>query len=200
MEIRIDTRQFEQRIKELGANFDQLPFVLSQLINNAAFNARRVLVETTWPSHVQQRNKGFIGAALRVQTSNKSNLTAIIYDVLDNRGHLYEHAWGGTERPFRARLFAVPMPGTVDRGAHGIVPRDRPSAIIAKTPKRALRVTSRGIFIGQGGRLHLIYSLRPQLQQPADVPFYQDFADAVTTDMRTGFDEKMKAAMLSRRG
>jgi hypothetical protein len=76
----------------------------------------------------------------------------------------------------------------------------RPSAIIAKTPKRALRVTSRGIFIGQGGRLHLIYSLRPQLQQPADVPFYQDFADAVTTDMRTGFDEKMKAAMLSRRG
>jgi hypothetical protein len=197
--IEIDPTPFLERTKELRAKADQLPFVLSRLLNNAAFNARRVLIETTWPSHVQVRNKAFLGAALRVDTSTKTDLEVRIYDVLRNRGHLLEHAKGGVERPFRSRVFAIPAPGRVRRTAHGVSQRDTPAAIIARTPKRALRVTSRGIFVGEAGRLHLIYSLKPQISQPQDVPFYDDFNYVMTNDMRTGFDEAMIAAMRTRR-
>jgi hypothetical protein len=197
--IEIDPTPFLERTKELRANADQLPFVLSRLLNNAAFNARRVLVETTWPSHVRVFNKAFIGAALRVDTSTKTNLVIRIYDTLRNRAHLLEHAKGGTERPFKARRFAIPISDRVRKGAHGIVQRDKPASIIERTPKRALRITQTGIFVGEAGRLHLIYSLKPQTMQPPDVPFYDDFNYVMTNDMRTGFDEAMIAAMRTRR-
>jgi hypothetical protein len=199
IEIEIDPRPFVERTEELGAKVDQLPFVLAGLMNNAVFNARRVLVETTWPSHVQVRNKNFLSASLRVDTATKTKLEVRIYDILGNRGHLYEHAKGGTERPFRSRRFAIPISDKIKKTSRGIPERLKPSAIIANTPKRALRVTQTGIFVGQGGRLHLMYSFKPTVDQPADVPFYQDFAYAMTEDMRAGFDEKMKQAMATRK-
>jgi hypothetical protein len=124
-----------------------------------------------------------------------------IYDVLGNRGHLLEHARGGTERPFKSRMFAIPsQDAKVRRTARGISQRDTPSAIIANTPKRALRVTPGGIFVGKAGRLHLIYSFKAQVTQPKDVPFYEEFAYVMNNDMRTGFDEKMAKAMATRKG
>lgn len=194
----LNVDQFVKKTEELGAAYDQLPFVLASLLNDAAFAARRVLVETTWPSHVTQRNKAFISASLRVQKAEKQNLSVHIYDVL-KRGHLKEHATGGVTVPFRARKFAIPMPGQIRRTSRGVASNQTPTALIARTPKRALRVTSRGIFVAEHGRLHLKYSLKPTVNQPKDVPFFEDFEYSIRAEMRTGFADKMAMAMATRR-
>jgi hypothetical protein len=194
----IDAKPFVERTKELGANTDQLPFVLMQLLNDAAFAARRVIVESTWPSHVQVRNKSFISASLRVDKATKDNLSIRLYDVL-GRGHLLAHARGGTVRPFKARLFAIPVNSRIKRTTMGVSARDKPRAIMARTPKNALRVTPRGIFVAKGGKLEMMYALKPSVSISRSVPFFEDFAFAVANDMRTSFDTKMAAAMATRR-
>jgi hypothetical protein len=69
----------------------------------------------------------------------------------------------------------------------------------ANTPKRALRITSRGVFVGQGGRLHLKYSFKSTAAQPADTPMYEDFRYTVESGMRTGFGDAFRRAMQTAR-
>lgn len=198
-DLKIDPTPFVNRTIEMNAAIDQLPYVFSRLLNDAAFAARRVLVEQTWPSHVMQRNKSFLSASLHVDKATKASLQVTVYDKLKH-GHLEQLARGGSVRPMRARRFAIPMPGMVRRTSQGVASHDRPAQVIARTPPKALRITPRGIFVAQGGKLRLMYALKPSVVIRATVPFYEDFEYTINAEMRTGFAKQMKAAMATRKG
>jgi hypothetical protein len=162
-----------------------LPYVIANLLNDGAFKTRQVLVQDTWPTHVVARNRNFISASLQVEKANKNNLEVMIYDRLDH-GNLKMHAEGGNRRA-RGNNLAIPDETNVRKGAGGVYKSQLPSSIISRTPKRALRITTRGIFVGRGGRLIRMYSLKPQVEIKADVPFYKDFNYVMLNAVRTGF-------------
>ncbi len=196
IELEIDCSAFERRAKELHAQIDQVPYALALAMNQAAKNTRQVLVQDTWPTHVTQRNTNFIGRALRTNFASKRNLRIEIYDSL-GRAHLKLHDAGG-EKTARSK-FAIPAPGAIRRTGRGVPKSKRPAAIIASTPKRALRVTEKGILIGKGGRLHLMYAFKASTQQPADVPFGEDFGSTMTIELRSSVAAAVARAMKPRR-
>jgi hypothetical protein len=93
----------------------------------------------------------------------------------------------------------VPLKGWARLGPRGIAPLQKIQAIIANTPKRALRITPQGLFVGENGRLQLRYSWKQQVVQPKRVPFYEDWAYVMSESLRTGFADKMRAAMRTRK-
>lgn len=195
-ELRFDMSDFERKAEQIQGAIDQAPYALSLAMNQAAVNTRQVLVRSTWPSHVQQRNAAFIGRALRTKWATKHDLAVEIYDDL-GRAHLKLHAVGGAKYP-RSR-FAVPNLTEVKRTSSGVSKSQTPRAIIARTPKRALRITSKGIFIAKGGRLRLMYTFKNMTPQPKDVPFYEDFQTVMAAELRTSFASAMARAMKGRR-
>jgi hypothetical protein len=196
IELKIDTSAFERRAKELRAQIDQVPYALALAMNQAVKNTRQVLVQDTWPSHVTQRNANFIGRALRTNFATKRNLRVEIYDGL-GRAHLRLHDVGG-DKTARGK-FAIPVPGAIRRTARGVPKGKRPAAIIASTPKRALRVTEKGILVGKAGRLQMLYAFKASTPQPADVPFGEDFRSTMTIELRTSVAAAVAKAMKPRR-
>ena len=196
--IKLDVREFERVALALQAIPDQIPFALSRSLNDAVRNTQTVLIASTWPRSVTVRNPTFLRASLRRITSTKANLTVAIVDKL-NRGNLQMHAVGGTRTP-RGNNLAIPNEENTPRGTHGVRKTDRPKALIARTPKRALRITPRGIFVGRGGKLKLKYALKATTSQPKDVDFYGDFEAAMTNEMRVMFPIHIRKAMETRRG
>jgi hypothetical protein len=195
--IEFDMSAFERAAKNMHAAIDQVPYALSLAMNRAVENTRTVLVRDTWPTHVTQRNTGFIGRALRRGSmATKRNLQVEIYDSL-GRAHLKLHDTGG-EKKARGK-FAIPASAAIKRTSRGVPKNKRPSVIIANTPKRSLRITDKGIFVGKGGRLQLMYSFRPSTAQPADVPFHEVFRETMTIELRTSFASAVEKAMKSRR-
>jgi len=197
VQITFNFNDFIAKASELGAAADQVPYALSRTLNQAVKNTRRVLTEVTWPTAVEVHNKGFIGRALRTKFSTKGDLRVSIYDDL-HRANLAGHAYGDTKTPRGSRL-AIPPKGLFPRGASGISKDKRPRALIASTPKRALRITPRGIFVGAGGRLHLQYTFKGSATQPADVEFEEDFKDAMRNEVRTSFPKAIANAMATRK-
>jgi hypothetical protein len=142
------------------------------------------------------RNSSFIRWALRTKFSTKDDLRIEIYDnTNDNRGHLQMHAKGGIKVPRRTNL-AIPT-SNVRRTGRGITPDQRPAVLPRKVVKGNL------IFqqYGQGKRkkLRLMYSLRPSVKQPKDVPFYEDFGEVMREASARHFPERMMQAMRSAR-
>lgn len=197
IDLKFNLVDWERETRRIDGAFDQIPYALSESLNGAVFNARAVLVQDTWPQHVTMRNRGFINSMLRVVKSTKRNLRVEINDEKANgRGHLALHARGGA-KVAKGRL-AIPPKGTVVRTASGVRKSQKPAAIIARTPKRALRITAGGIFIGIKGKLVLKYLFRRSVQQPADVPFDEAFQDAMRRAVKADFPRQMKAAMRPR--
>ncbi|MCX5496449.1 hypothetical protein OSH11_17210 [Kaistia dalseonensis] len=179
----------------LGGAVDQLPFALANALTAAAFTTRAFLVDDVWPRHVEQRNKRFISASLRIDKATKRNLSVSIFDNL-GRGHLALHAKGGTKQA-KKRL-AIPATGAVRRSGKGVRKSETPYAIRAMTPARALRVLPHGIFVGKGGRLHLVYSFKQSAHQPEDVPFFESFQRVMRAELKAGFSASLKNAMATR--
>jgi hypothetical protein len=193
IELTIDTSAFLKRADDLHEQIDHLPYALALAMNNAVENTRNVLVQDTWPSHVNQRNAGFIGRALRRgNKATRHSLRVEIYDSL-GRAHLKLHDVGG-DKSAKGK-FAIPMTGAVRRTSRGVSKNKRPAVIIANTPKRALRITERGLFIGKGGRLQMLYAFRARTSQPADVPFEQVFRETMSIELRTSMPAAISAAL-----
>jgi hypothetical protein len=91
IEIKLDLSQFADAAKRMGAAVDQTPYALSRALNDAAFATRERLIHSTWPEHVKQRRSNFPGAVLRVERSNKIDLTVTIRDVSDKGQGLRRH-------------------------------------------------------------------------------------------------------------
>lgn len=197
VDIKFDFSSFQKEAQALGAAANQIPYILANVLNTAAFAARKELIETTWPSSVQIHNPNFLRAALRVATASKYDLHVEIVDVL-HRGNLGLHEFGGTKTPRVAHL-AIPVSGKLVRGMRGIAKGQRPKQLIATTPKRALRILPSGIFIGEGGKLNLMYSFKTSVMQPKDVPFAQDFARVMVAKVNDALPRAVKFAMRTAR-
>lgn len=200
-QMQMDMKEFDGMVQRQGGMFRQLPFVASRLLNEGATKARQVLVSSTWPSHVKVRNTTFMTASLRVEYANKHNLRVVIFDARKAKSAsmtiLQGHAKGAVKLP-HGKL-AMPARDLRDYGAHGIPKSKRPSGIIARTPKRALRILPSGIYVGEGGRLHMRYSFKTSARQSADVPFYEDFEYVMHNTIRTGYADTMRNAMRTAR-
>ncbi len=102
--IRDDIARATKRLT--GIQKKQIPIATASAINSTLFEARKHVVERTAPAAFEVRNKGFMTAALRVETASKSRLTGALFDHL-GRASLALHARGGTKRPRGGRL-AIP--------------------------------------------------------------------------------------------
>lgn len=193
-ELKIDASAFEVWSVAMDAMLDQIPFALSRALNDAAFDARQVLVDQTWPSHVTVRNTSFIGWALKIERSDKYNLRVTIYDQSKGNVHLPLHAEGGTKTA-KGR-FAIPT-AAVSLTSQGARTNQKPSNLARKV------VIGNAIYQQQGhGRnqkLVKMYTLAHSVKQPADVPFEQDFETAMRASITAHFPVRMMEAMKTRR-
>lgn len=196
--LEIDTHEFAAFANQITGAAEQMPYVLSTLMNDGAFKARQTWINHTWPNSVTVRNQAFMSAALRVEKATKTNLCVRLFDTL-GRDFLQRLAVGGIDRPTQHRTLAIPLKAWVHRTARGVPRSQQPSAIIAHTPKRALRITDRGLFVGEAGKLQLRYSWKEQAIQPKLVPFYEDFAYVMMEAIRTGFADVFARAMRTAR-
>ena len=190
-------REFERAAKRLQGAADQVPFALSRAMNDAVKETRQKLISETWPSHVTVRSTTFMQRALQMVFSNKYNLTVIVYDSV-RYANLFEHAFGGVQRA-GSRNLAIPLKQWAIMTSRGIMPGQRPKALIARTPKRALRITPTGIFVGEGGKLRMRYKLQPTVTIKPDVPFQEDFNRFMNIACQKAFPQRIREAMESRR-
>ena len=194
LSIKLDYRAFEKMADRVNALHNQVPYALSRAMNNAAFETRKYLADVTWPSSgMTIRNTGFMKGALRVEPSRKDNLRVAIYDAL-GRGNLELHAKGGTKTA-RGKNLAIPTKSWVRYTSRGIDKAMLPRNLIANTPRRALRITNDGIYVGQGGKLHLLYRLKPTAQIKKKVNFYEDFQREMTARTTAEFPNAIADAM-----
>jgi hypothetical protein len=195
--LEFDGSVFERKAEQLNAAIDQVPYALSRTLNDAAFDTRNKLINETWPQHVKVRNPGFMRAALNIERSDKTHLEVHIKDVLGG-GNLYLHAHGGTIQAKKNSL-AVAIEPNVTRGAHGVKKDQWPRSLVATTPKRAVRVTQRGLFIGQHGTLRLMYKLQPTITMRKDVPFVEDYQRFMREAIDDLFPSHLAQAMATRK-
>ncbi len=194
--VHFDLSDFERLTAKFGGAGDQMPFALANAMSRSTLVLRDVMTDDVWPKHVKTRNKRFLSAALRVEKATKRKLSVALYDSL-GRGHLALHARGGIKRS-KKRL-AIPPTGAVRRTAKGVSKNQKPRAIIDTTPKRALRVLPHGIFVGRGGRLHLVYAFRERAEQGADVPFDQAWNTIFRAQAHKEFPRALALAMATKR-
>lgn len=196
--LSLDMRDIERVASDLRASRDQIPYAMSRALNDSLRIARNVIVKETWPQHVDVFAASFMNSHLRMVFSTKSALTAAIVETPSSVS-MQRLAEGGTKQPTTAKELAIPPLGedTRERTSHGrkITPR----MVIQRTPKRALRITAKGIFVGSGGRLHLKYAFKPRANQPKHVPFYQDFQRVMSTSLNALLPGYLNLAMQTRR-
>jgi hypothetical protein len=199
-ELKINFDEFERKAAALGAALDQVPYALSVALNTAAENTRNLLVQDTWPSHVKQRNTGFMQYALRREFATKNNLRAAIYDRT-GKDYIKRLDTGGTKQARKANL-AIPT-SNVRVGSHGVVQSQRPrnltNTFVADMKGRGPAVWKRIDGKKKGKRLKLMYVLKPSVQIGAMVPFTDDFVESMMNETRTSFPAAMARAMKSRR-
>jgi hypothetical protein len=173
---------------------EQLPYALALAMNRSADVTRNLLIRSTWPSHVQQRNASFISASLttRDARATKGSLAVEIYDRLD-RGNLQMQAKGGTRTPHGGSSLAVPSSG-VTRTSRGVSSRLRPKNLPTAVRKGDVLYAK-----DRKGRLRLLYVLKPATAIPKRVPFYEDFAASMTRELVRTIPLAVQKAMATRR-
>jgi hypothetical protein len=190
IEMTFDVADFEQRAAELGATVDQLPYIFARSLNDAAETTRSFLIERTWPSSIQSKNKSFIGAALTTKgaRATRQNLTVEIYDKL-GRANLMLHAKGGTRRAKGSNI-AIPSSANIKRTGRGAVPTGQRPAALAKSERRGRFIFARG---------KMMYTLDPAVPIKRDVPFYRDFANSMRQAVLDALPKNVAIAMKTRR-
>jgi hypothetical protein len=198
--INIDFREILQLSESLAISKDQLPFAISRSLNDALFATRRVLIEQLWPSSVEQKNPNFPRVVLHVNKASKQHLSGSIVENKETSVPLILHATGGT-RPAPKGRWTIPLSWyrAGKETQHGLSKRAYASALIARTPKRALRITSKGIFIGEHGKLKMVFAFSPTIKVPKDVRFYEVFEQEMRTRLNAALPGNLIAAMATRK-
>ncbi|MEY9638758.1 hypothetical protein ABIF66_007012 [Bradyrhizobium japonicum] len=192
--IEFDYDQLLQQAKSIEGVADQLPYALSLAMNRSADVTRNLLIMSTWPTHVKQRNASFISASLttRDARASKQSLAVEIYDKLD-RGNLQMQAKGGTRSPQGGSNLAVPA-SNVPKTSRGVPARLRP-----KNMQTAVRKGDVLYAKDKKGRLRLLYVLKHQTKIPKRVPFYEDFAASMSRELERTIQLAVAKAMATRR-
>jgi hypothetical protein len=194
IEVKLDMRDFERAALSAGQALDQVPFALSQALNDAAKVARREIVDTIWPQSVTVRNRAFMGWMMRTDFADKRNLKVRLYNR-EPREFLPRQAEGGTKLPHRGRQLAIP--GTIVKRAMtsrgvppGLKPRDLPNSFRRKN----------AIFQRVGkDRLRLMYILESQANVPKRFPAHEAWDRIMRSEVMRAFGPRMQRAMRTRR-
>lgn len=197
MQIDLDFRQFRDKARQMGIFADdQLPFAIANTLNLAMLGpggARDHIVQTTFPRSFDVHNRNFARAAFNVKKASKADLSVELFDRL-KRGHLEKHAGGGTKQARGSLALPNWRQGRIARTASGSKPR--PMKIKVKNPTRALRVVKgKGIFVGEGGRLHALYWFRKQGRLEKRFPFYEEFARVAKRQVEHHFPQQIQRAI-----
>ena len=192
--IELDYSELEAAAVRIGASADQVPYALSLALNRAADVTRNLLIKTTWPQHVHQRNASFIAASLttRDARASKTSLAVELYDKLE-RGNLVMQSKGGTRSPQGGSNLAVPA-SSVPKGARGVPSRLRP-----KNMPTALRKGDVLYARDKKGKLTLLYVLKHQTKIPKRVPFYEDYAMSMSRELVRTIPMAVEKAMATRK-
>ncbi|MFB0491965.1 hypothetical protein ABIE45_004551 [Methylobacterium sp. OAE515] len=200
MPVQFDMRGFERAASGIGALQDQIPFALSQSLNDGLFASRDHLITHTWPAHVSVRDPNFLRNALRVERASKTKLSGAVTNEgtrAGNRGHLKLHEDGGTKRPTKSKI-AIPDRKVLARRSGRGVPK-------SLRPGTAPNTFRKGDVIYQvtGGKknrkLKLLYTLKPSAPIKGVVPFRPDFDMVMRREVARAFPDRIRAAMASRR-
>jgi hypothetical protein len=192
--LEFDWVELEQAAKNLNAAADQIPYAMALAMNRSADVTRNLLIKSTWPTHVKQRNASFIAASLttRDARASKMSLSVEIYDKLD-RGNLEMQAKGGTRTPHGGSNLAVPV-SSVPRTSRGVPARFRP-----KNMPTAVRKGDVLYAKDRRGKLRLLYILKHATKIPRRVPFYEDFAASMQREMQRNIPLAVAQAMSTRK-
>jgi hypothetical protein len=192
--LEFDFHDLEQAALRIGAAADQVPYALALAMNRSADVTRNLLIQSTWPAHVLQRNKSFIAASLttRDARASKTSLSVEIYDKLD-RGNLQMQAKGGQRAPHGGSNLAVPVTG-VPKTSRGVPSRLRP-----KNMPTAVRKGDALYSRDKKGRLRLLYILKPTTRIPKRVPFYEDFVASMERELVRTIPLAVAKAMATRK-
>ena len=197
------TSDFQRYARVMDGLANQIPFALAQALNASAEIARKDLVETVWPEHVDARNKSFLKAALSTKgtRATKRHLRVVIFDRL-GRGSLLLHDGGGTKRP-RGKAIAVPSAALqARRSGKGVPKGQRPRNLPATGPSGAFvkgDVLYQRVGTGKSRGLKLMYVLKPSAPIRADVPFHAAFNTTMRRTMPVQFRLAMRKAMATAR-
>lgn len=173
-DVHFDMREFKQKARQVGifAN-DQLPFAISKTLNDTMFrDTRPHIIGPTWSEAFIVRNRGLARASMRVEKSTKAKLSAGVFDAL-GKADLAQHAAGGSKT--HSGTLAIPNRQWVKLHARGKTPWAR--SLEKKYGRRAVRkVKGKGLFVGKGGRLHLVFSFSEHAKLSKRFEFYEDFS------------------------
>lgn len=191
--VKFDMREFQVKARQMGVFADdQLPFAISRTLNDTMFkDTRPHIIGPTWSEAFVVRNRGLPRASMRVETASKGKLSAGVYDAL-GKADLQKHATGGGKT--HSGTLAIPNRDRVKLHARGKKPWARELDKII--PKRALRVVpGKGIFVGEGGRLHLVYSFSESASLDKRFDFYEDFERVSLNGLRRRFPPNIQRAI-----
>lgn len=192
-QVVLDMREFERKAQQMGIFArDQLPYAISRTLNDAMFkDVRPHIINVTWPAAFQVRNKHLPRAAMRVEKSTKQKWSAGVYDAL-GKADLARHAEGGEKT--HSGTLAIPNRARVKLYARGKKPWAR--ELDRLVPKRALRVIrGKGIFVGEGGSLRLMFSFSESARLDKRFRFYEDFRVRAPAAIRARFPANIQHAI-----
>jgi hypothetical protein len=194
IKLEFDFDDFAKEAVALGVAADQLPYALSLAMNRAADVTRNLLIKTTWPQHIVQRNASFIAASLTTKDSraSKQSLSVEIFDKLE-RGNLVMQSLGGSRTPRGGSNLAVPL-SNIPRSSRGVPARLRP-----RNMPTALRKGDALYARDRKGKLTLLYILKSATKIPKRVPFYEDFAKCMQDELQRTIPMAIEKAMATRR-
>lgn len=117
-------------IDAFGKN--QMPFAMSQALNDAAFAVRKDTIERVWPKSVKVNNPAFMKAMLMPirgdNRATKKRLRSIVQNYPSGaryKDYLQRLAVGGI-KPVRGRSVAIPAEDMPLRARGGVTARNRP--------------------------------------------------------------------------
>lgn len=196
--LQFDLSEFRRRAHQMGIFAeDQLPYAISRTMNDTMLrDVRPEIIGPTWSKAFKVRNRGLPRASMRAELSSKHRWVAGVYDAL-GKANLGVHARGGS-RPKPSPMLAVPNQQRVKLHARGRKPWARDVPKMVANPKRALRVIKgKGIFVGEGGRLHAVYWFRGGAHLAKRFKFYEDFKRVTARGMAQRFPGHIQAAIAS---
>lgn len=193
-EITLNMRDFERAARSMQAAEDQVPFALSQALNDAAKVARTEIVDVVWPRSMSVHNRAFMGWMMRTDFAGKHNLKVRLYNR-EPREFLPRQADGGTKTPHRGAQIALPSNFVnASRGSSGI-----PKWLKPRNVPNSFR-KGNAIFQRLGkGRVRLLYTLKGQAHVPKRFPAHETWDRVMRSEVMRAFGPRMQAAMRTRR-
>ena len=164
---------------------NQMPFAMSQALNDAAFEVRKDTIERVWPRSITQRNPAFMKAMLMPirgdNRATKRRLRSIVQNYQTgtrNKDYLQRLAVGGIKRP-NGNNIAIPANDMPTRAKGGVTIGNRPRNILNKPKVFKNRLPNGQEFIARRRTkkrypLQMLYLLEPDGQVKKQFPFYEE--------------------------